>query len=163
MYTLSQRSTENGGIKSIQLEPGSKQTKRHSSWYSILISYWTPVDTKSLREFKKCVDMFREEKSIKSKITVSGTETPGAMNRELLREYLGIYHHAPVPLSHISLDFKTNTRETRHWASIFSLAQHSHFYFPVFQGKTRQVRYLKEMCIPVLKLIKRYSDETRKS
>lgn len=56
-----------------------------------------PVDTRSFVEFKKCADQFSEEKSIKgtkSENTISGTESPGAMNchcaiAPLLQAYLG--------------------------------------------------------------------------
>lgn len=83
LHCPSQHSTEDCSIKRRQLEPGSKQIKRHSSSHSILASYGTPVDTKSLLEFKKCENIFRKEKSIKgtkSKMTVSGIESPRAMN-----------------------------------------------------------------------------------
>lgn len=161
VHCLSQHSTEDGGIKWRQLEPGSKQTRRHSSSHNILASYGTPVDAKSLLEFKKCVGMCREEKSIKgtkSKTTVSGTESPGAVNCEALREYPGDLSCTCPTITHFPR-LLTSIRETRYWASIFCLAQHNHFYIPMFQGKTWQLRCLKEICSPMLRLIKRSSDK----
>lgn len=104
LHRLFQHSTEESSIKLRQLEPGSKQIKRHSSSHSILARYGTPVDTKSLLEIKKCEDIFREDKSVKGTKSKM-TESPRGMNWGSQEITQGIYNCAPAPLSHMFLGF----------------------------------------------------------
>lgn len=136
VHCLSQHSTEDGGIIWTQLEPGSKQTKRHSSSHSILASYGTPADTKSLLEFKKCVEMFRQEKS-RYQIKVPNPKPPflesWATNCEVLREYPGDLSLCTCSTITHFPRLLTCIRETRLWATIFGPAQP--FLYSYIPGK----------------------------